>query len=384
MNQRGIEDLIRETLTDPRRRLDPPLGHYQLVGERIGRARRQRAARWLGSAAAVVLLLTVGVLVVDRPHRAAPVLTGPSPTSSSPVWYGERQVLPRVGSGSAVAVAAAGGWFYVAEEAPGTVLRVDAASFAVAASTGGPERVEGLAVDATADRLWVWYSTPTGAMSAREYVASTLAPERDVTIGDAQVFHGTMLGGELWLGTARGLYRIGPSDTGARPVPGYGPVYALTADPARHRLLLVNEGTGQGHSPRVEALDPATLAVTRGAELPLIKETIAVVGGRVWLGGYATAEAQRLYRIDPDTLQVDGASEVDDQVGPGAILSAGAGSLWVRGGGDESLYCVDPVTGGVRQRWRSGAETVASLPRVALGVNGHNLVQLVLTGDCPG
>jgi DNA-binding beta-propeller fold protein YncE len=326
----------------------------------------------------VVLLLTAGGLAVGRPRATPPPLTQPSPSTSSPTWYGERPVQPRVGTGDAVDVVAAAGWFYVVEGSPGTVLRLDGVAFAAAASAGVPDQPQGLAVDPAADRLWVWHSTPTGATSAREYVASTLAPLRDVPVGDAQVFQGVALDGELWLATAHGMYRVGASDTAAQAVSGHpDQVYSLTVDRSRHRLLLVYAG-------RVQALDPATLEVRDGAALPLIKESVAVVAGRVWVGGYALTEAPRIYRLDPDTLQVAGTSEVNEQVGPGAILSGGVESLWVRDGADEGMSCLDPATGAIRQQWRTGAETVASLPRVAVGVNGRNLVQLVLTGDCPG
>jgi hypothetical protein len=225
----------------------------------------------------------------------------------------------------------------------------------------------------------VWYSTPTGATFAREYVASTLAPLRDVPVGDAQVFQGVALDGGLWLATGHGMYRVDASDPAARAVSGYPEqVYSLAVDRPRHRLLLLDAG-------RVLALDPATLQAREGAALPLIKESVAVVAGRVWVGGYAlTAEAPRIYRLDPDTLQIAGTSEVNEQVGPGAILSGGVESLWVRNGADEGMSCLDPTTGAIRQQWRTGAETVASLTRVAVGVNRHNLVQLVLTAGCPG
>jgi hypothetical protein len=392
MNQpdgtRGIEELVRDTLTDPRRRLVPPAGHYQLVGARMSRVRRARTLRWVGATATVVALLAVVGLLVRHPPGPGP---GPaavpsrsqSPTVSRYAW----QQLPAVGPGEPLQILAADGWFYVLEESPGTVLRLDRPNLAIAASGQIPDRVEAFAVDPDADRLWAWYTKPDGITVAREFVASTLAPLRDVTVTGEQVFQGAALGGALWLATNVGLYRIGPADAGARLVPGVAGLYALAVDPSRHRLLMdqmLAIGPGPGLSLRVAALDPATLTVALGAPLSLIKDSIAVVGGQIWIGGYASGEVPRLYHLDPATLQVAGTSEVNDQLGPGAILWAGTSSLWVRDGGDEGISCLDPATGTIRQQWQANLDSIASLPGSAVAVFRPNLVQMEVVNGCPG
>jgi len=384
---RGIEQLVRDTLTDPRRRLDPPAGHYQLVGARMGRAHRARTLRWVAATAAVVALLAIVGLLVRHPKGAGP---GPAATpsrSQSPTIsrYAWRQ-LPAVGPGESLQIIAADGWFYLLEESPGTVLRLDQPNLAIAASAPVPDRVESLALDPGADRLWAWYTKPDGMTVAREFVASTLAPLRDVPVTGQQVFQGAALDGALWLASDAGLYRIGPSDATALLVPGVNGVYALTADPTRQRLLLDQPvaGPSTGIALRVAALDPIALTLTAGAQLPLLKDSIAIVGGQIWIGGYGSGQSPRLYHLDPATLRVSGTSEVDDQLGPGAILWAGTSSLWVRDGGDVGVSCLDPATGAIRQQWQANLDSIASLPGSAVAVFQPNLVQLEVISACAG
>ena len=377
---RGIEQLVRDTLVDPRRRLDPPAGHYQAVNQRIGRARRRRNTRWLAAAVGVVAVLTAGGLLVDRTGTRPEPSTQHSPSASPSATprVGQRLPLPVIGPGEPVDVVAADGWFYLLEDSPGTVLRLDRASFAIGASADFPGTAESLAVDAPADRLWVGYRVPTGLSRVREYVASTLALLRDVPVTNQQVFRTVAVDGELWLGTDGGLLRLGPADQAARPVPGFTQMgYALALDPTRHRLLM-DAPAG------VIAVELGTLAVTRGASMSLVKESIAVVAGQVWVGGYASGQERRIYHLDPTTLQVSGTSPVDDQVGPGAILAAGSSALWVHDGGDTGLFCVDPVSGAVQQQWQRSGDPIASLPGVAVTVDPPGLVRLMLAGGCAG
>lgn len=350
------------------------------MGERIVRARRRRNGRRLGSALAVVAVLAADGLLVSRTGtRPGPsALSSPSTTSTAEPRYADWRQLPAIGTGEPVDITAADGWFYLIEESPGTVLRLDRATFAVGATAPVPDRPESLAVDAATDRLWIAYTLPTGVTRVREFVASTLAPLRDAPVTEAEVFRAVALDGVLWLGTGKGLFRLGPDDQVARAVPGFDQlVFALALDPTRHRLLL--DGPAG-----VTSLDPDTLAVTRGAPLSLVKESIAVVSGQVWVGGYASGEQRRIYHLDAATLQVSGTSPVNDTVGPGAILSAGAAALWVRDGADQTLSCLDPVSGAVRRQWQRGGDTIASVPGAALTVSSPNLYQLTLGDECAG
>jgi DNA-binding beta-propeller fold protein YncE len=378
---RGIEQLVRDTLVDPRRRLDPPPGHYESVGERIGHARRRRNARRLATAVGVVAVLAAGGVFANRtgtgPGPSALSSGSATPSTAEP-RYADWRRLPAMGTGEPVDVAASDGWFYVLEQTPGTVLRLDPGDFTVGASAPVPDVTGSLAVDAAGDRLWVGYTVPTGETRVREFVASTLAPLGDLPVADAQVFQMVAFNGELWLGTSEGLFRVGPGDQAARPVPvAGGVVFSLALDPTRHRLLVAGES-------EVTAIDPGTLAVTHGVGLALVKETIAVVAGQVWVGGYTSGEERRIYHLDPTTLQVAGTSPINDQVGPGAIVSAGVSSLWVRDGADQTVSCLDPVSGSVRRQWQRGGDTVVSLPGAALTVSAPNLYQLALGDGCAG
>ena len=381
MSQQNIEELIRDTLTDPRRRLEPPPGHYQSVGERIGRARRRRNLRWAGGVAVVVALLAVSGLAAARPRPVPAPYLQPTPSGQ----YGGWHTMPQIGPGEAVQVVADGAFFYLLEDSPGTLLKLDN-NFGVVESVGVPDRAQSLAVDYGGDGVWALYTRPDGMTMAREYSGS-FSPVRDVPVSDKQVFDAVALDGQLWLGTGDGLYRIGPSDTVARPVPGFGnSVSALVLDPPRHRLILTAQQTTFAYPSHllVEALDPATLAVTFGATLLLTKESIAVVAGHVWVAGFTGGTDQHVYQLDPDRLTVIGTSEVDKQVGPGAVVSGGYHSLWVRDGTDEGLSCVNPATGAIQQQWLVNLAEVASMPGpLAVGVNQPNLVRLTL-GGCPG
>lgn len=387
MSQQSIEELIRDTLTDQRRRLEPPPGHYQLVGERIGRVRRRRNRRWAGAAAAAVALLVVSGLVAARPRPVPAPYLQPGPATTSP-RYGGWHTLPKIGDGEAVQVVTDGEFFYLLEDSPGTLLRLDSVDFAVVASVAVPDRVESLAVDYGGSGIWVLHTRPDGMTMAREYSGS-FTPVRDVPVTDQQVSGAVAFDGQLWLGTGNGLYRVGPSDTAARPVPGFtDSVYAMAFDPTRHRLIYTaSRATGADpNAPlQVRSLDPATMAVTVGADLRLVKESIAVVADHVWVGGFASGlDRPHIYQLDPDRLTVISTSEVNARVGPGAVVSAGHYSLWVRDGADEGLSCVDPATGAIRQQWLVNVDKVASMPGpLALGVNQPNLVQLAL-GGCPG
>ena len=378
---RGIEQLVRDTLADPRRRLDPPPGHYESVGQRIGRARRRGNARRLAAAVGVVAVLAAGGLLTNRtgtgPGPSALSSGSATPSTAEP-RYADWRRLPAMGPGEPIDVAASDGWFYVLEQSPGAVLRLDPRDFTVGASAPVPDVTDSLAVDAASDRLWVEYTVPTGETKVREFVASTLAPLRDLPVTDAEAFQAVALDGELWMGTSKGLFRVGPGDQAARPVPGFdGLVFSLALDPTRHRLLMGGESG-------VTAIDPDTLAVTHGAGLALVKETIAVVAGQIWVGGYASGEQRRIYHLDPTTLQVAGTSPINDQVGPGAIVSAGVSSLWVRNGADQTVSCLDPTSGSVRRQWQRGGDRVVSLPGAAVTVSAPNLYQLALGDGCAG
>jgi hypothetical protein len=134
----------------------------------------------------------------------------------------------------------------------------------------------------------------------------------------------------------------------------------------------------------VSAVDARTHAVTTaGPILNLGKTGLAVVGGQVWIGGFTSGDERRIDHLDATTLQAVGSSPVNDRVGPGAILWPGKNVLWVRSGGDEGLFCVDPKSGDILEEWLTVQGPVSSVEGRAYAVVG-NLVRLQLNAACTG
>ncbi len=192
--------------------------------------------------------------------------------------------------------------------------------------------------------------------------------------------------GKLWLTTDHGLFVVSFNGNSAQAaeIAGLANVYALTADPARDRML-VGAYAGGGFTTQVVAVDATTHALTRGGGLPFGKESIVVVGDDVWVGGYGDDPAARLVQIDTRTLQRTGSSSpVNADLGPGAILWAGQHVLWVRSGGSEQLDCVDPTTGDSLQTWNTVQGPVTSVSGSAYAADNGLLQKLTLDAACKG
>jgi hypothetical protein len=401
-----VERLLRDTLTDPRRSVEPDPGQYDRVTVLARAYRRRQARNWAGGllAAAAVLAVLVGIggTVGGRPHphpSGGPTitttggLTGATGTRQ-PVTIGDGHGLdvvagPPLGVGSAHGTAP--GVLYVLENSPARVMRLDPASAQVLASADILLDPGGLALDASAGRLWVWSRATESRTTVSEYDAANLTPLGGFTV-PSYTFTAAAWDGQLWLGTGSGLYRVGDAAPGPVRVAagGSGQVFSVAADPDRNRVLagIANPATFAGV--RVIAVDRLGGLLRTGAPLPVGKESIAVAGGRIWVGGYASGTSPRLVRLDPDTLAVAGTSPVSRQVGPGAILWPGRAVLWVRDGGDEGLSCVDPFDGSVLQQWESVQGPVASVPGYAVAVgdsggdSGTDTSRLDLWGRCTG
>jgi hypothetical protein len=372
----GVEELVRAALADPRRRLDPPAGYQRRVEEKVREVRRRRTFRSVGVLAGVVVLLAAGGLVAN--HRPAGVPTVPA---GSPAPYGTQSGPLIVGAGVPRALVACGGSFCLAESAPDMLLRLDPVSLAVTASVPVPGEPEGIVADPTGP-VWVWFASPSGALWVQEYESGHLSRLRQTSVAASEIFAGTAMGGDLWLTTNNGLLHLGASDSEARSVPGLDhQVYGLTADPRRNRIL-VDEAVDDGIRP--VAVGPSLSTGARGATIPVGKEEIVAIGDRIWVGGFGPAGSRRLVRLAPDTLRPVAGSPVDEWVGPGAVLWAGASVLWVGDGVDEGLACVDPDTGAMLRQWRWMPGPVASVPGSAVAVDGPSLVKLVLGGACGG
>jgi hypothetical protein len=388
---RDVEELLRETLTDPRRRIEPGPGMYETVRE-LARARRHRQSAVAAACAAVVALALAGSLFgvqhSDR-HRGTPVATPlPSPSASGPVHGGLGGTVS-VGSGWAVAAVATPDALYAVTSSPNQVVRLDANGTGVQATASGPGGTpSGITVGG--GRVFAW-SQDSGEV--RAYDETTLAQLGSANTG-LQLFNGAAVDGNLWLTSNEGLHEWTPAHDGrpavlTRVTVIGGFVYGLAADVATHRILVgvtspdasaTNGFTGA----RVVAIDARTGKVlAQSPQTNVGKESIAVVGDQVWVGGYGDTDKPRIEHLDANTLQVVGTSPVSDQLGPGAILWPGASVLWVRNGGNEQLSCIDPKTGEILEVWAEVQGPITSVEGHAFGIQS-GLQRLALFHTCPG
>jgi len=379
-----LEELLRDTVSDTRRRLDPPPSFYDGVRRRAT-ARRHRQLAGGAAALAVVAVAAVGTTVaVQQPAHHKTQVGGPSAVSSDPL-RGSVGASVSLGGDKFQApmdVVATPSGLYVLTT---TVTKLDAAGTRVVATAPGTAGTpSGLAVDG--NRLWVW-SQDIGQVKL--YDATSLQVLATFESG-LNFFSAAAINGNLWLAANEGLYLLpsGATEWAAAKHVVNSPVYSVVADPARHRVLvgtMVAEGGSDGlGGTSVTAVDTRNQRVTTaGATVPVGKSSIAVVGDQVWVGGYGSGDSKRIEHLDATTLNVIGSSAVSSQLGPGAILWSGDKVLWVRNGGDEGLSCVDPKTGAIREYWDGIQGPVSSIAGHAYAVQG-DVVRLNLNAACPG
>lgn len=292
----------------------PDLGHLRRRGRRRSFGRALLAAAALG-AAALLVLQALPAPDPAAPQPAAPV--DPAPTTRT--WPGVPGLDPRVRD--AIGTGAACGCDGDVAAAPGDVW--------VLRNVAGAERARLLRVDPRSD----------------EVVAGTPVRHRasHVRTGDD---------GTVWV---------------ARLEPSPGDEELLQIDPAGNGIVRTIP------FPAVESGGIEALLVARGAVwiadsagrllrvdtasgrvrtvLPTDRQRrivgLAAAGGGIWV-----AFGSALQRLDPQdgkvTLQVSGAAL--RQALPADSLAAGAGALWIAGGGDEvsaRLLRLDPVSGKV-------------------------------------
>jgi hypothetical protein len=385
---RDVEELLRDTMTDTRRRLDPPPAFYDGVRRRATRRRHQQFAIGGAALAVVAVATTATALAVSgSPHRQlAP--TGPAPTSVSP-QRGSEGAPVQIGDTwyAAADTLATSSALYVLGTDPSQVVKLDAAGTRVMATADGPAGTpSGMAIDG--DRLWVW-SQNIGEV--RLYNADSLQMLATVNAG-GDFFDAVAVNGGLDYASDDGLMRLTVDGDNSKVAPvnaGLGTgTYGVAVDAARHRILVgvtaATSATPNTFSTRVIALDSTTGAVVATSEpLGVGKESIAVVGDQVWVGGYTSGDVKRIEHLDASTLKTIGSSPVNDRVGPGAILWPGAHVLWVRSGADEGLFCVDPKSGDILEEWLSVQGPVTSTKGRAYAVVG-NVVRLNLNAACVG
>jgi hypothetical protein len=395
-----IENLLRETLTDPRRRVDTNPALYDNV-RRAARRRRQGMLSAAGATAAVIAIVVASIAVNQGPtHRgvlpgatASPIPT-PSPASPTDTPAPEptheststQLDLGPADFGANDIIVTPTAEFVISGLAPMRLFQIDPATGkAVRSVYGMSDTNGGLFLDANGTDLFLW----SAAGELREYNTKTL--ELTNLVFDAlpvgvQIFNAVSIDGQPWFTTDHGLYSVTVAHNAAvaTPVPGLPNADGLAADPAHHRVLVgvYSDAASGGH--QLAAVDVATKRVTAAGAMGVGKESIAIVDGQTWVGGYGDATAPRLMKFDSRTLRPTTAPDLNSVVGPGAIIWPGQHVLWVRHGGDERLDCVEPVTGKVLQTWPEIQGPVSSVVGAAYAVHNGLLLRLTLEAGCSG
>lgn len=385
-----VEELLRETLTDSRYRLDPVPGIYDGVKARELGLRRRRIT-FASAAAAVVAVAVAGSFIGVQQAGRHSVTTVPTPTVTNTI--GPTPTLPPQGTTGTPIDLGSGFGTVDAVVTTGEALYVmtslgDTTTVLLFSPTGGQFQMKmtgprgtptGLAVGD--GKVWAWSAE---TRNLKVYDAHNLTPLGDFTT-NYQILNAVALDGVLFVSTSTGLYYSAEDATLSAPatkVPGIDMAYGLAGDPARHRVV-VGVFKSNGSGAQIVAVDTRTKKVTAGAQTSLGKESIAVVGDDIWVGGYASGDTKRLIHLDARTLQVVGSSAISAMLGPGAVVWPGQHVVWVSAGGDGSVSCINPVSGAVHAEWNAARGPVTSVGGSAYALN-PNVVPLLLTGGCTG
>jgi hypothetical protein len=365
----------RSAASDPP--ADPGMGEFLDTGLRPWDRRRRVVALAIG----LVAVTAIAVPAVQH-RRAAHRFAAPSPSPSLSL-----PVVPaparQVGAPPALLI---GSTLYMVRDGR-LVARPSGAGMTSSAGVGDPALTGAsylLAADPSRSRMWVVQSVPARIL-IYAFDLVTLHEVRRLHI-EGEVAGADVLRGGLYISTDVGVVGI----TGARsglldwtPLRGGR---AIVADRSRGRLLLLDE---DGASARVRAESPDLAGPSSSATLPFVTGGLVIVAGQIWAGG-AGPDGAVLVRLDPRTLRPVAHSPVEEELGSAAVFAAaGQHSFLVRSthGGAE-MWCVDAVTGAVRQNWpdvpgpavistRAGSKAIYTIP------SGTGLRRLA-PGGCPG
>jgi hypothetical protein len=245
-----------------------------------------------------------------------------------------------------------------------------------------------LVADPAGHRVWL---VRLGPASMRVTTYDRWGPERESSFGNGSVANdAAVLDGSLWVDTDGGVQRVSSGATGgSMDDTGMPGGYAITADPSRHRLLLVDYDSGL---PRIRVQDPGRAAAVGSVSAPFGKGELVVVGGRIWAAGYSSTGAV-LARLNPRTLRPVQHSPLESYLGPGAIVAAiGSRDLIVRSGaGGQAMWCIDARDGTVQHVWSEISGSVVVVPdggaRTRSGVylaTGEGAPVRLDSSGCPG
>jgi hypothetical protein len=343
----------------------------------------RQAPRWavvLGAVAVAAAFVTLAA--IKSPPAPVVVPTDAAQTAAAVPFRYPGSPLVLGGRPDAVDLVIAGDRLYVLRPAAVSVVRLPGGRVVGSAPlTGGDAVPDGAAARLLADwdaaRLWV--VVPGGASSTiEEFDAVALRPTGRLVLPRA-VSDAVAWGGHLYLATPAGLVDVGPAATRPHLVPGVsGPVLAVSADPRRHRLLVL-AGGGRASIAAVLPDRRGGPVVERDAG-ELTDGRIVVVDQEIWLSGNSPAGAV-LTRLEPATLAPIQSSEVRRY---GSVeVAAGERVIWVSTG-DGGLWCVQPGTGAVVARWPSASAPVASRYGDAYVIDRGVVRRLALPPECAG
>jgi hypothetical protein len=397
-----VEELLRETLNDPRRRLEPVPGMFETVRERA-RQRRQRVVRLASAMTVVVLIAGVATAIGVRAQNHTKVAAHPSITPSPQTG----QATPiNLGQGSTTSFALTPSEVFVGRTDPSQLVEVSPTDVSIIKRIATPDAIDGIAADPVEGLVWRWSSSQPIASDNSPDVGSTTIRARTTLPGTvtinapatvpAYTFSAAALDGDLWLATPDGLYVVTLANASWRVTKLVsGSVFSVAADAVRDRILYGSEvstpatGATSLGATTVHEIDASTRGVIGvGPPLPIGKESIAIVGDQIWVAGYGSGSTPRLFHLDGSSLQTlqtagFGAGS-PGELGPGAIVWPGASVLWVRSGGSEALACVDPQSGALLEQWDAVQGPVASVRGHAYAASDGSLDELSLSGDCTG
>jgi hypothetical protein len=335
----------------------------------------RRVPRWVVIVACALAALAVVSVVAGR-SQPKQVAVADAP-NTLPVTVGQFGAALKFGGGppDAIDVLIAGDQLFVLRANGINRLALPAARVADSVRLNRHDTATSrLFYDAADNRLWL---VEQGVRPAQllELDAATLRVTRRVS-ADLTVRGAAAMFGHLYLASADGLSDLAPGARAPiRMAALAGSVTAVAADPARRRILVLDES-----SPVAVSVMSAGRVTARRIFGHLNRGSIAVVGDDIWVGGSGDYGAV-MARLDPMTLAPLQTSPVALEANA-VVVSPGARDLWVSASGT-GLWCLDARTGSVLVQWPTASVPVASRGGAAYVLTGGSVLPLALNG-CAG